>query len=85
MPTYTIKDSDKDEIFDTICTYDELQEFLENNPNVKRLLLHQILYEVEALSLMVDLMKLWQRLQTHTLTHLLQKDMVIRVLTKTLR
>ena len=38
MPTYTIKDSDKDEIFDTICTYDELQEFLENNPQCQKVI-----------------------------------------------
>ena len=38
MPTYTIKDSDKDEIFDTICTYDELQVFLENNPQCQKVI-----------------------------------------------
>ena len=31
MPTYTIHDADKDEFFDTICTWGELELFLENS------------------------------------------------------
>ena len=29
MPTYTIKNNEDGEHFDTVCTYDELQVFLE--------------------------------------------------------
>ena len=32
MPTYTIKNKDDGKHFDTVCTYDELQTFLEENP-----------------------------------------------------
>ena len=32
MPTYTIKNKDDGKHFDTVCTYDELQTFLEEHP-----------------------------------------------------
>ena len=32
MPTYTIKNNDDGKHFDTVCTYDELQTFLEEHP-----------------------------------------------------
>ena len=35
MPTYTIHDTKKDEYFDTICTWGELEEFLDNNPQCR--------------------------------------------------
>ena len=38
MPTYTIRDKNKDEYYDTICTYDELQEFLSNNPQCEKVI-----------------------------------------------
>ena len=38
MPTYTIHDADKDEFFDTICTWGELELFLENNPQCKKVI-----------------------------------------------
>ena len=38
MPTYTIHDKDKDEFFDTICTWGELQLFLENNPQCRKII-----------------------------------------------
>jgi len=38
LPTYTIHDADKDEFFDTICTWGELELFLENNPQCKKVI-----------------------------------------------
>ena len=38
MPTYTIKDNDKDEYFDTICSWDQLQDFLEENPHYQKVI-----------------------------------------------
>jgi hypothetical protein len=38
MPTYTIKDNDKNEYFDTICSYNQLQEFLEENPHCNKVI-----------------------------------------------
>ena len=32
MPTYTIKNNENGEHFDTVCTYDELQVFLDEHP-----------------------------------------------------
>ena len=32
MPTYTIKNNEDGEHFDTVCTYDELQVFLDEHP-----------------------------------------------------
>ena len=32
MPTYTIKNKDDGKHFDTVCTYNELQTFLEEHP-----------------------------------------------------
>jgi len=32
MPTYTIKNNEDNEHFDTVCSYDELQVFLEEHP-----------------------------------------------------
>ena len=37
MPTYTIHDTKKDEYFDTICTWGELEEFLDNNPQCRKI------------------------------------------------
>ena len=37
MPTYTIHDTKKDEFFDTICTWGELEEFLDNNPHCRKI------------------------------------------------
>ena len=36
MPTYTIRDKNEDEYYDTICSWSELQEFLENNPHCEK-------------------------------------------------
>jgi len=38
LPTYTIHNKDKDEFFDTICTWGELQLFLENNPQCRKII-----------------------------------------------
>ena len=38
MPTYTIYDKDKNEYFDTICTWGELQLFLDENPQCKKVI-----------------------------------------------
>jgi len=38
MPTYTIKDNDKDEYFDTICSWGQLQDFLEENPHYQKVI-----------------------------------------------
>ena len=38
MPTYTIKDNDKNEYFDTICTWGELQLFLDENPQCQKVI-----------------------------------------------
>ena len=38
MPTYTIKDNDKDEYFDTNCTWGELQLFLDENPQCQKII-----------------------------------------------
>ena len=38
MPTYTLKNNESDEYFDTICTYNELQEFLENNTHCSKVI-----------------------------------------------
>ena len=38
MPTYTIHDTKKDEYFDTICTWGELEEFLDNNPQCRKVI-----------------------------------------------
>jgi hypothetical protein len=38
MPTYTIKDNDANEYFDTICSYNQLQEFLEENPHCNKVI-----------------------------------------------
>ena len=38
MPTYTIHDTKKDEFFDTICTWGELEEFLDNNPQCRKVI-----------------------------------------------
>ena len=38
MPTYTIHDTKKDEYFDTICTWGELEEFLDNNPHCRKVI-----------------------------------------------
>ena len=46
MPTYTIRDKNEDEYYDTICSWSELQEFLRTIHIVKRLLLHHLLYLV---------------------------------------
>ena len=37
MPSYTIYDKNKDEYFDTLCTWGELQEFLDNNPQCRKI------------------------------------------------
>ena len=37
MPTYTIHNTKKDEYFDTICTWGELEEFLDNNPHCRKI------------------------------------------------
>ena len=36
MPTYTIRNKDEDEYYDTICSWSELQEFLGNNPHCEK-------------------------------------------------
>ena len=38
MPTYTIHDTDKNEFFDTICTWGELEDFLDNNPQCRKVI-----------------------------------------------
>ena len=38
MPTYTIKDNNKNEYFDTICTWGELQLFLDENPQCQKVI-----------------------------------------------
>ena len=38
MPTYTIHDTKKDEFFDTICTWGELQLFLDENPQCRKII-----------------------------------------------
>ena len=36
MPTYTIRDKNEDEYYDTICSWSELQEFLKDNPHCEK-------------------------------------------------
>ena len=38
MPTYTIHDTEKNEFFDTICTYGELELFLDENPQYRKII-----------------------------------------------
>mgnify|MGYP003130116172 CR=1 FL=1 len=38
MPTYTIRNKNKNEFFDTICTWGELEEFLDNNPQCRKVI-----------------------------------------------
>ena len=38
MPTYTIHDTEKDDYFDTICTWGELQLFLDENPQCRKII-----------------------------------------------
>ena len=38
MPTYTIHDTEKNEFFDTICTWGELQLFLDENPQCRKII-----------------------------------------------
>ena len=38
MPTYTIKNNDDGKHFDTVCTYDELQTFLEEHPDFTKVI-----------------------------------------------
>ena len=38
MPTYTIHDTKKDEFFDTICTWGELQLFLDENQQSRKII-----------------------------------------------
>jgi|TARA_B100001094_G_C17665279_1_gene546132 hypothetical protein len=36
MPTYTIENTEEDEIYDTVCSWNELQTFLSENPQYKK-------------------------------------------------
>ena len=36
MPTYHIRDTETDEVYEEFCTYDELQEWLKENPRYKQ-------------------------------------------------
>ena len=36
MPTYHIRNTETDEVFEEFCTYDELQEWLKDNPTYKQ-------------------------------------------------
>jgi len=36
MPTYTIENTEEDEIYDTVCSWNELQTFLLENPQYKK-------------------------------------------------
>ena len=38
MPTYTIHDTEKNKFFDTICTYGELELFLDENPQYRKII-----------------------------------------------
>lgn len=38
MPTYTIKNTETDENWDIICSWNELQELLTENPEFKQML-----------------------------------------------
>ena len=38
MPTYTIHDTEKDDYFDTICTWGELQLFLDENQQCRKII-----------------------------------------------
>ena len=38
MPTYTIHDTNENEYFDTICTWGELQLFLDENPHCRKII-----------------------------------------------
>jgi len=36
MPTYTIENTEENEIYDTVCSWNELQTFLSENPQYKK-------------------------------------------------
>jgi len=36
MPTYTIENTEEDEIYDTVCSWNDLQTFLSENPQYKK-------------------------------------------------
>jgi hypothetical protein len=38
MPAYTLKDTNTEEQWDVVCTWDELQEVLKEMPHVKQML-----------------------------------------------
>ena len=38
MPTYTIENTEEDEIYDTVCSWNELQTFLSENPQYKKVI-----------------------------------------------
>ena len=46
MPTYTIRDKNEDEYYDTICSWSELQEFLKDNPHCEKVVTAPALYLV---------------------------------------
>ena len=36
MPTYHIRDTETDDIYEEFCSYDELEKFLKENPRYKQ-------------------------------------------------
>ena len=37
MPTYHIRDTETDDIYEEFCSYDELEKFLKENPRYKNM------------------------------------------------
>ena len=38
MPTYTLRDNKKDETFDVLCSWNQLQTMLKENPDLEKML-----------------------------------------------
>ena len=74
MPTYTLLNTETDEMSETFCSWSELESFLEEHPTFKTIIntaLQHLLVvsQEEVLRLMMDSKKTWQGYLPHTPIH----------------